>query len=137
MRRRLVWLAVASVALGLMCLAYAGPGRAFVRGHVGDVAAAMLVHALFGLGRPSWSLRARTAATLAVALAVEAGQLAWSPLGRSTVGALTIGSVFDPRDLVAYVAGALVGAAWQRPGASLAQPAIAEEHDTALEREDP
>jgi hypothetical protein len=113
-RRGFLWLAAAALGIGLACLAYAGPGRQIVRGHVGDVAAAMFVYAGFGLCFAGWTRRARSAATLAVALAVEVGQLVWSPLGRSTVGALTVGSVFDPVDLVAYVAGVVIGVAWER-----------------------
>lgn len=85
-----------------------------MRGHVGDVAAAMLVYAAFGLCFPGWTWRARSGATLCVAVAVELGQLVWSPLGRSTVGALTVGSVFDPVDLAAYVAGVVIGVGWER-----------------------
>ena len=107
-------MALAALALGLACLAYAGPGRPIVRGHVGDVAAAMLVYALLGL--TGWPQRARIAGTLAIALAVEVGQLVWSPLGRSTIGALTLGSVFDPLDLAAYVIGLLIGLVWERTG---------------------
>jgi hypothetical protein len=109
---RFVTLAALALALGLATLLYAGPGRGFVRGHVGDVAATMLVYAAFGL--TSWSLRARAAATLAFAVAVAAGQLLWAPLGRSGVGALTLGSVFDPWDLVAYAVGVVTSIGWER-----------------------
>ncbi len=112
MNRRFAWLAAAALLLGLACLVYAGPGRPFVRGHVGDVAAAMFVYAAFGL--TGWSRRARVAAALTVAIAVEVGQIVWSPVGRSGAGALLIGSVFDPWDLAAYVAGVAVGVAWDR-----------------------
>jgi len=108
----MAWLAVMAVALGLACLFYPGPGRGFIRGHVGDVAATMLVYAAFGFTR--WPRRDRIAATLAVALAMEIGQLAWAPHGRSGAGALVIGSVFDPWDLVAYVAGVVVAVLWER-----------------------
>lgn len=114
MPRRRAWLALAALLLGLACLAYAGPGRAFVRGHVGDVAAAMFVYAAFGL--TGWSRRSRVAAALVVALAVELGQTLWSPIGRSGVGALLIGSVFDPWDVVAYVAGVAIGVTWEGAG---------------------
>ena len=111
MNRRFFWLAAAALGLGFACLVYPGPGRLFVRGHVGDVAATMLVYAAFGF--TGWSRRARIAATMAVAIAVEVGQLYWSPLGRSGAGALIIGSVFDPWDLAAYVAGIAVGVIWE------------------------
>lgn len=112
MRRCFVWLAAAALGLGAACLVYSGPGRPFVRGHVGDVAAAMLLYAAFGL--TAWPRRVRIAATIAVALAVELGQLVWSPLGRTPLGALTLGSVFDCRDLVAYAAGLVAGLVWER-----------------------
>jgi hypothetical protein len=118
-QRRFVWLAAAALALGLAGLLYPGPGRPFVRGHVGDVAATMLVYAAFGF--TGWPWRTRIAATLVVAVLVEVGQLVWSPLGRSGAAALVIGSVFDPWDLAAYVAGVAVGVAW-RPAALAAAP---------------
>ena len=114
MPRRLIWLALAALVLGLACLFYAGPGRAVVRGHVGDVAAAMFVYAALGL--TGWSRRSRVAAALIIAALVEVGQTVWSPAGRSGVGALLIGSVFDPWDLVAYVVGVAVGVAWEATG---------------------
>jgi hypothetical protein len=111
-KRRFLWLAVAALALGLATLAYRGPGRAIMRGHVGDIGATMGVYALFGF--TTWGLRARIAATLVIALAIELGQLAWSSFGRSGFGALTIGSVFDPWDLLAYVIGTALAVAWER-----------------------
>lgn len=72
----------------------------------------MGVYAL--LGFTAWSLRTRIVATLGIALAMELGQLVWSSFGRSGVGALTIGSVFDPWDLLAYVIGTSVAVAWER-----------------------
>jgi hypothetical protein len=85
-----------------------------VRGHVGDVAATMFVYAALGACFPGWTPRTRIAATLALALAVEVGQLVWSPLAHSTIGALTLGSVFDPRDLAAYIVGVAIAVAWER-----------------------
>lgn len=111
-RVRFATLAALALAIGLATLLYTGPGRGFVRGHVGDVAATMLVYAAFGL--TSWSLRARAAATLALAIAVEVGQLVWAPHGRSGVGALTLGSVFDPWDVVAYAVGVVTAIGWER-----------------------
>ena len=111
MQRRFVWLALAALGLGLACLEYSGPGHRFVRGHLGDVAATMLVYAAFGF--TGWSQPGRVAAALSVAVAVELGQIVWSPLGRSGAGALVIGSVFDPWDLAAYAAGVAVGIIWE------------------------
>jgi hypothetical protein len=87
----------------------------------------MLVYAAFSA--TPWPRRTRLAAALSAAVAVEVGQLAWSPLGRSGLGALTIGSVFDPWDLAAYAAGLAAGVAWERvslrrmPAAAPAPPA--------------
>ena len=112
MKRRFVWLAITALAVGVATLVYAGPGRAIVRGHVGDVGAAMGVYALFGF--TGWSLRTRIAATLGIAFAIELGQPLWSSIGRSGLGALTLGSVFDPWDLLAYVVGTVIGVTWER-----------------------
>jgi hypothetical protein len=55
MKRRFAWLAVMALGLGVAVLLYRGPGRGVVRGHVGDVAATMLVYALLGLGGCAWA----------------------------------------------------------------------------------
>ena len=92
MKRRFVWLAIAALGIALAVLAYRGPGRVIVRGHVGDVAAAMFVYAIVAA-----LLRergARAAATLAIAIAIELGQIVWHT--DSTAGELLIGSTFDP-----------------------------------------
>ena len=111
-RLRFAGLAAAALALGLATVLYRGPGRAIVRGHLGDVAATMLVYAAFGL--TSWSLRARAAATFGLAIAIELGQLLWAPLTGGTVATLTLGRVFDPWDVVAYAVGIVTAIAWER-----------------------
>jgi len=107
--RRFVWLAVAALAIGVAVLVYRGPGREFVRGHVGDVAATMLVYALLGM---AWRARpwVRGAVTLAIAAAIEIGQTVWH--AGSWVGELTVGGTFDAWDFAAYVVGTLVALAW-------------------------
>ncbi len=105
MKRRDVVLAVVAIAIGIAVLVYRGPGRPFFRGHVGDVAATMLVFALLGL--TSWRPRTRALATLAVAIVIELGQLFWS-------GGLLLGNVFDPWDLAAYLAGVVVSLVYIR-----------------------
>ena len=107
-RRRYLALAAAALAIGAFTLLYRGPFRPLVRGHVGDIGAAMLVYAAAGLARPAWSRRTRAAATLAFAIFMEVGQLLWSAHGRSGAGAIVLGSVFDPWDLLAYLAGVIV-----------------------------
>lgn len=100
-------LAAVACAIGAAVLVYRGPGRAFVRGHVGDVAATMLVFALLGLTR--WSLRTRAIVTMAVALAIELRQIVWT-------GGLLLGNVFDPWDVAAYAVGVAVAVAYHRAG---------------------
>ncbi len=102
-------LTVVALAIGAAVVVYRGPGRPFIRGHVGDVAATMLVYALLGLAvrmRP-WS---RAIVTMAIATGVELGQLVWS--GTGTAGELTIGTTFDGWDFAAYIAGTLVALGW-------------------------
>lgn len=109
-KRRFWWLGIAAIALGIAVVAYRGPGRAIVRGHVGDVAAAMLVFAILGA---LWRARAavRAASTLAIATAIEIGQAFWR--AESTAGELLVGNTWDPWDLVAYVTGVGVALVWE------------------------
>ena len=109
MRRRFLWLGLVAIGIGLAVLAYRGPGRVLVRGHVGDVAATMLVYAVAGM-----TLRARIAiralVTFAFALAIELGQTMWR--ADSLAGELLIGSTFDPWDIVAYAIGVAIAVVW-------------------------
>ena len=118
MRRRFVGLALVAVAIGAVTLVYRGPGRELVRGHLGDVAATMLVYALLGLvqrGR-AWH---RALATLGIATAIELGQVVWHV--RSFAGELFAGNTFDAWDFVAYVAGTAVALWWERRWVDLQQ----------------
>lgn len=117
-RKWILWLGVAAVALGLFVLAYRGPGRAIVRGHVGDVAAAMLVYAVLA----AIGLRWRAVATLGIACAIELGQAFWSVT--STAGALTLGNTCDPWDIVAYVVGVSVAVTWERIAVARCAPCV-------------
>lgn len=101
MKRRDVVLAAAAVAIGAFALAYHGPGRWLIRGHVGDAAATMFVFAVTGLTR--WRVRTRAVATLSLALGVELLQAVWHG------GGVVVGTVADPWDLVAYAVGVVVG----------------------------
>ncbi len=105
MKRRDLVLASVAIAIGVFVVVYHGPGRPFLRGHVGDAAATMLVFSLCGLTR--WSLRTRAIVTLAIATAIELGQTVWS-------GGILLGSVFDPWDMAAYIAGVLVALIYHR-----------------------
>lgn len=111
MKRRFVGLGLAALLLGVAVVLYRGPGRALVRGHVGDVAATMLVYAGLGLViRARWQVRAGLA--LAIAAAVELGQTWWRPA--SPTLAFAAGTTFDPLDLLAYAIGVVVAVAWER-----------------------
>ena len=110
MKRRFVWLGIAALAIGVAVLVYRGPGRVIVRGHVGDVAATMLVYAVIGLlsrARVGW----RALATMAIATSIELGQVYWRM--ESSAGELLLGTTFDAWDLVAYGAGVCVAVAWE------------------------
>lgn len=109
-KRRFLWLGFAALAVGVAVLVYRGPGRSLIRGHVGDVAATMLVYAVVGFlssARIAW----RAAATMAIATAIELGQLVWRL--ESQAGELLLGTTFDGWDLVAYVAGICVAIGWE------------------------
>lgn len=117
LRRRAAFhlvLAGAALLLAVLVIVYRGPGRPFVRGHVGDVAATMLVFALVSLAtlRRAPGIAVRAAVTLAIATTIEVAQV-WFH-ARSTAGHLVLGSTFDPIDLAAYVAGVGIAIAWER-----------------------
>jgi hypothetical protein len=111
-RRRFVELAIVALAIGVLVLLYRGPGRAIVRGHVGDVAATMLVYALFGLAWARARIAIRAAITLVIAVAIELGQTWWHV--ESPTGALLLGTTFDTWDLVAYAIGVALAVGWER-----------------------
>ncbi len=112
MRRVFVLLGALAVAIGGAVLVYRGPGHAFVRGHLGDVAATMLVFAVVSLVRPMASTGVRALVTLAIATAIEVAQV-WFH-ARSTAANLVLGSTFDPIDLCAYVVGVGIAVGWER-----------------------
>jgi hypothetical protein len=111
MKKRLVRyapLALAALAIGVAVLAYRGPGRPFIRGHVGDVAATMLVYTMLGaalwgkLARPT----VRALGAMAVATALELGQRVWT--GTGLAGEIFLGASFDSWDFAAYVLGTVI-----------------------------
>ena len=110
-KRWVIGLGMAALAIGVFVLVYRGPGRAIIRGHVGDVAAAMLVYAVL---TAAWRARiaVRAVATLGLATAIELGQLVWH--AESRLGELTVGNTCDPWDIVAYVAGVGIALVWER-----------------------
>jgi hypothetical protein len=112
MRKRFLYLGLAAIAIGAFVLIYRGPGRAIVRGNIGDVAAAMLVYASLGAIWLRGNMFVRGAIAFAFATAVELGQAWWHV--HSTAGDLLMGDTCDPWDIVAYAAGACVGLVWER-----------------------
>ncbi len=119
--RRFALLAAIALGLGALVLSYGGPGQPFVRGHVGDVAATMLVYALVSLalamfdGRWQLAPRWRFAIAMGIATALEVGQTVWS--GTGLAGELVLGATFDAWDFAAYLLGALLAVAYDVLGA--------------------
>lgn len=114
MTSRLAWLGLWGLVLGLTALAWAAldlPGRELVRGHLGDVAIVMFLVAGFGLAMPRRGPRVWIALTASIALGTEVAQ-ALGVRGTGLLGELTIGSTFDPFDLLAYAIGLAVSWAW-------------------------
>jgi hypothetical protein len=104
-----------AIAIGGAVLLYRGPWQPFVRGHVGDVAATMLVFAIVSLVRPTASTGVRALVTMAIATSIEVAQV-WFH-ARSTAGHLVLGSTFDPIDLAAYVVGVGIAVVWDQRAA--------------------
>lgn len=110
--RRFAPLALAALAIGFGVLVYRGPGQPFIRGHVGDAAATMLVYAVLGvvlrgrLARPGW----RAFGAMAIATAIECGQLVWT--GTGLAGEILVGGLFDGWDFAAYLLGTVVAVAY-------------------------
>jgi hypothetical protein len=110
-KKKFLWLGFAAITIGLFVLLYQGPGRAVLRGHVGDVAAAMLVYATIGALSPQTWIRFRAVTTFLIASAIEFGQSFWNT--DSFLGELTIGDTFDWWDIFAYAIGVAVAVAWE------------------------
>lgn len=110
-----------ALVIGLLVLLYRGPGREIVRGHVGDVAATMLVYAVIGFVATRWRIVTRAWLTMAIALAIELGQTLWHV--DSAAGSLLLGSTFDAWDIVAYVIGTFVAIGFERLALAQRDPA--------------
>lgn len=120
MTSRLVQVGLVGLVLGLTALAWAAlrlPGRELVRGHLGDVGIVMFLVAGFGLAMPRRGPRVWIGLAALIALGTEIMQ-ALGVRGTGLLGELTIGSTFDPFDLLAYAIGLAVSATWLR-GATL------------------
>jgi len=107
-------LALATVAIGLLVHVFGAPLGPVARDVLGDALWAVMIVWWISALRPSAPLRTRAGVSLAVCWAVEASQLFHTPaldaFRLTPIGQVTIGSGFDPRDLIAYAAG-VAGAA--------------------------
>lgn len=118
MNRRAAVLALLALAAGVFVLVYRGPGAGFVRGYLGDVAIIVFLVmclAAVRIGRP-WS---RLLAVGAFAIGVELWQgLGWVAPDAPFLVHLTVGSTFDPWDVLFYGIGLGVAAACERIASS-------------------
>lgn len=115
-RRRLLLIAATALATGFFVLLYRGPGWPPLRHTGGDVAAGALVFAFVGLARPALATLPRAAVAALIAGTVEALQ-ALKLVGPDAPRwlHLTLGSTFDPNDLVAYALGIALAALASQP----------------------
>ena len=111
-KRAMLMLAAAALLVGFVSWlfgALALPGRAIIRGHVGDVAAVALVYAVIALlsrGRPAIC----ALLTAITAVAIEVAQR--GSHRDDAVGELVLGRHFDPWDLLAYAIGIALALIW-------------------------
>ncbi|EDY84898.1 hypothetical protein VDG1235_4532 [Verrucomicrobiia bacterium DG1235] len=110
----LILLAAATIALGLASRRY-DIFPDLLKNYPGDALWATLVFIVWAFLLPHLSIKKIAALTLATSLAIELSQLYKAPwinqLRDTLFGKLVLGSGFDPIDLVAYLAGALLGMA--------------------------
>lgn len=115
MKTRLVVVVLAALAFGLFVLLYRGPGWVPLRHTGGDIAAGALVLGLVGLvarrrGVGWWVV---VAALIAASVeAIQALRLVGPDAPRWLH--LTLGSTFDPLDLLAYAVGIALAAIYVR-----------------------
>lgn len=111
-------LAIGTIGLGLCVHLYGKALGPASQDMIGDgVWAAMIVWCV-AIVAPGAPAPIRGLVALAICFAVEVSQLYHSPaldaLRRTTIGQLTLGSAFDPRDLVAYAIGVLTAVMFDR-----------------------
>lgn len=108
-RTRYLALMVGTIVVGLFVHERGTALSPAVRDFLGDALWAAMVVWAFGVVAPRLQLRWRAAGALAVSFAVEFSQLVHFPaidaLRKTALGALALGSGFDPRDFAAYTAG--------------------------------
>ncbi len=104
-------LALGTLALGLLVHRAGSVLPPPVQDILGDALWAMMIAWLAGAVVPRAPRWGRALAALGVAWGVEFSQLLHAPVldvwRRSTLGQLTLGTDFDPRDLAAYALGVL------------------------------
>jgi hypothetical protein len=113
-------LAVGTIVLGLTVHLHGDALGPTSRDLVGDTIWAAMIAWLVAAIVPRLSLRARSLWAMAICFAVEVSQLYHTPtldlLRHTTIGQLTLGTGFDPRDLLAYIVGVLAAAFLERTG---------------------
>jgi hypothetical protein len=108
---RFAALAIGTLALGLLVHQAGSVLPPAVQDILGDALWAMMIAWLVGAIIPRTPPWRRAAVAIAFAWAVELSQLLHAPWldgwRRTTLGQLTLGTDFDPRDLAAYAVGVL------------------------------
>ncbi|HYE08765.1 MAG TPA: DUF2809 domain-containing protein [Patescibacteria group bacterium] len=112
MKRRLVYFSL-SVICFIVCILIVKlfSGNQFIRGSIGDIIVILLIYFVIKIFKDFNTLKL-TIFTLAVAYTIEFIQYLkiTSLLGleHNTIAQLILGSIFDPRDLIAYTIGAIL-----------------------------
>jgi hypothetical protein len=111
-------LALGTIALGLGVHWHGDVFGPTARDVLGDATWAAMMAWWVAVLVPAASIRDRGFVALTICFAVEASQLYHTPaldaLRRTTFGALTLGSGFDPRDLLAYTLGVVAAGLFER-----------------------
>lgn len=97
-------IAIASFIIGLLIFYY---GKGFVRFYVGDIVVVIFLYAVLSVFS-SWKPWGKASVVGMTALAIECAQLFITHPGNG-LQQITLGAYFDPLDLVAYMAGLVVG----------------------------
>jgi hypothetical protein len=109
-----VTLALATILIGLVVHLQVVPLGPAVRDIVGDALWAAMILWWISALTPRAPLWTRSLAAFGVCVAVELSQLIHTPaletMRETRFGHLVLGSGFDPRDFVAYVAGVIIAA---------------------------
>ncbi len=113
-RPAFVSLALGTIVLGLAVHFFGSGLAAAPRDVIGDVLWAAMIAWWIGAIAPRSPLRVRAIVAIGFCFAVELSQLYNTPwldsLRHTTIGLLTLGTGFDPRDLLAYATGVLIAA---------------------------